>query len=336
MNTMRSMCIAALGFLLMAAAPRTALRGQSCDDHGRACVHPCVNECQPPPQTCTILVPQVVTEHRTMTVTRYRQETRERIVQTYRDVPVTKNVEEEYTVMVPQTRTRTVEDVINHPAIHDIGLRKTKMIPVVEARQTKRTVCRLEPFQEERTVCESVNTCVPGSSQPANGPADSNLPPPPPSTTDVQTPPRLSIKLASLSTTASQDESCSQKVCDSCPTQIQRKINVTVMKPVSEVETIDYPVTSFKSDSLMQTVSYHLFDPEKVMREEQYTVQVPEKRTRTKQITVSERVPEQRREEYTVTVPYLEQVQVPVKTVRYVPKTITEPIAPPCRSCDNY
>ncbi len=337
MSAIRFIGIALLGSSLITTALGAPLRGESCVNPGQACAQPCASDCSPPPQSCTIMVPQVVTEQRTMTVTRYREETRERVVQTYRDVPVTKNVEEEYTVMVPQTRTRTIEDVINHPAYHDIELRKTKMIPTVEARQTKRTVCRLEPFQEERTVCETVNSCISNPPQPANWPADYSVPPPPPSTTDLQAPPPpQSIKFASLSTAACHDDSCDQKPCEACPAQIQRKINVTVMKPVNEVETIDYPVASFKPDSLMQTVSYYVFDQERVTRKEQYTVQVPERRTRIRQTTVTERVPEQQREEYTVMVPYLAQVQYPVKTLRYVPKTVTKPIAQPCQSCADY
>ena len=49
-----------------------------------------------------------------------------------RDVPVIKNTEEEYTVMVPQTRTRTIEETINHPVFRDISLRKTDMAPQIE------------------------------------------------------------------------------------------------------------------------------------------------------------------------------------------------------------
>ena len=71
-------------------------------------------------------------------VTRYRPEIRERMVTVYRDVPTTETIQEEYTVMVPETRTRTVADTINHPVYGDIQLRTTTMTPAVECVKQRR------------------------------------------------------------------------------------------------------------------------------------------------------------------------------------------------------
>jgi hypothetical protein len=333
MNTFKFIGFMALGLPALALAQQTPLYGHDCDSCGQWQAPAEVAQCRPLQQECTILVPQVVTEQRTMTVTRYRPETRERISQVYRDVPVTKNIEEEYTVMVPRTKTRTVEDTINHPVFRDIELRKTKLTPIVEVRQTIRTVCRMVPVQEERTVCEVVNPCHPDSAQPTQEPADYNAPPPPPVTTNLSAPAQTSIKLVSLSGTPYPDGACNQPACSACPTVVQKKIYVTVMKPVNQRETVDYPVSKFQPNARFQNVSYYEFEPEKITREEQYTVNEPEQRTRTRQITVMQSVPEQRREKYTVSVPYLEQIEFPVKTLRWIAKTVVEPIVSPCPSC---
>ena len=79
------------------------------------------------------------------------------MITVYRDVPTTKTVEEEYTVMVPEVRRRTVEDTINRPVYRDIELRVTAMAPQIETRQATRTVCRMVPVQKERTVSETAD-----------------------------------------------------------------------------------------------------------------------------------------------------------------------------------
>ena len=48
-------------------------------------------------------------------------------------------------------------ETINHPVYRDIELRKTTVTPQIEAREASRTVCRMVPVQEERTVCEVVD-----------------------------------------------------------------------------------------------------------------------------------------------------------------------------------
>ena len=92
----------------------------------------------------------MVTEYQTCWRTRYRSEVRQRMVTVYRDVPTTRTVQEEYTVMVPQTRTRTVAETINHPVYGDIQLRTTAMTPEVDVRQTTQTVTQMVAFQEAR------------------------------------------------------------------------------------------------------------------------------------------------------------------------------------------
>ncbi len=99
MNLVKTIVYLSLGLLAAAAALQIPLQAQTCDT-----CEPAAQACQPAPRECTVWVPQIVFENRTITVARYRHETRERMVLVNRDVPVIKNIEEEYTVMVPQTR----------------------------------------------------------------------------------------------------------------------------------------------------------------------------------------------------------------------------------------
>jgi hypothetical protein len=297
------------------------------------------------------MVPTVVMEKQKQTVTRYRHETRERAVVVYREVPEKKTVEEEYTVMIPQKRTRTVEVAIDRPVAQNLELRTTTLTPHTETRQTTQTVCRMVPVEVEKTICEVVNPCA-GERSPAVRPAeaensprdlirtvsytagtntektatevaatstdrDPNEPPPPPRRT-VNEPPA-----------GTACDSCGTPACDSCapccPQVVRRNIKVTCMRPVSQQETIEYPVTQFQPNVQSRAISYNVLESRKESREEEYTVEVPEKRTRTREVTVMRTVPVEKKEKYQVTVPYQEQIEVSVPRLHWVPQAVTVP-----------
>ena len=205
-----------------------------------------------------------------------------------------------------------MEDTINHPVFRDISLRKTDMTPQLEARQATRTVCRLVSFQEERTVYDTVNQC------------DSNAPPP---TAQAAAPPGDRPVAGACPT-------CPQPACNVCTqVTVPKKITTTCMKPVSEEETVEYPVISLQPSAQLQNVSYYEFQPEIKTHEEQYTVEVPEKRVRTRQVIEMRTVVNETPEKYTVLVPYHEKVQVPCPVLRCVPVQISLPAAPSCDTC---
>jgi hypothetical protein len=294
-------------------------------------------QCCPAPVVCAPT--PVVMEKQKMTVRRYRNETRERLVTVYRRVPEGQSVEEEYTVMVPQTRLRNVDVTINEPVPQSIELRTTTMTPITETRQATQTVCRMIPVQQERTVCEVVYpSCAERSPTPptpttenqvrnsirtvafarsANGDRDPNAPPPPPTANQPSAnPPPAGAACDSCGAPASCD-TCTP--C--CPQVVRRVVKVTCMQPISEQQTIDYPVTRFEPNVQARTVGYNLLEPRTETRVEEYTVDVPEKRTRTRDVTVWRTVPVEKKEQYQVTVPYKEQIEV------------TVPCAPPPANC---
>jgi hypothetical protein len=332
---------------------RSAARGQCCSPPVEICPAE-VTSCAPAAAPATCLVPQVVMEKHKKTVVRYRRETRERPVTVYREVPEKKTVEEEYTVMVPQQRTRTVEVSVDHPVGQNLELRTTTMTPRTEVRQATRTVCRMVPVEEERTIYEVVSPCGGGRSgdRPAaeengsrtairtvalerrgdaeplalaaagNPQWDRSEPPPPPSGNGA----------AGNAPCAT----CGTPTCGNCapacpPQVVCRTVKVTCMRPVPRQETVDYPVTKFQPDVDTRQVSYNILESRKEFREEQYTVEVPQKRTRTREVTVTRTVPVQDKEKYQATIPYREEIEVSVPRLRWVPQAIPAP--PPTFDC---
>jgi hypothetical protein len=368
MSVMKPILWASYGLFAVAAMASRRSTGDVCDS---GCAPPPPPACQPQTVERTIMVPEIVTEYHTRRVTRFRPEAREREVVVYRTVPATRTIEEEYTAMVPETRTRTVADVINHPVYRDIELRTTAMAPQVEARQSTRTVCRLMPFQEQRTVCEVVPSVVgcaapvsrtvgyggvemsvadAAGAQPALPPnwhpprerSDPNAPPSPthPGTATsvdrlpVMPPPSAPPPSETVGPIGPTCGAC-QPACTTCPQVVQRTINVTCMKPVEQQETIQYPVTHFKPNVEAQTVSFYEYEPETVTHEESYVVDVPERRVRAREVSTTRTVAEKQMQPYTELVPYEDQIQVPVCTLRCVPKKITVPAAPSCGACSG-
>ena len=245
----------------------------------------------------------MVTEYQTQCVVRYRPQVCQRMVTVYRDVPTDKTVEEQYTVLVPQQRTRTVSDVVNRPVYGDIQLRTTRMIPEVDVRQASYTVTQMVPVQEERVARPAC--CATAA---------------PPSPARRPDPPATCRRRRSHAAAASVAGGCNG-CCEPCPC----KVCVTSWKPVPQQVRVQYPLTRFKPESRLDTVSFYEYKPETRLREESYVVQVPETKTRTRHITVMRTVAEQRPEQYTVMVPYQEQIQVPVVSCRCVEQTVALP-----------
>jgi hypothetical protein len=226
------------------------------------------------------------------------------MVTVYRDVPTTESVQEEYTVMVPETRTRTVADTTIHPVYGDIQLRTTSMTPEVDVRQATQTVTEMVAVQEQRVANCGCSPASPPSATPEETPAN-----PPPARSD---------STSSTSTTETQVGGACNTCCNPCLCPVC----VTCWKPVSHQVTVRYPVTRFTPNSRVDTVAFYEYQPETKFRQEAYVVQVPETRSRTRHFTVMRPVAEQQPERYTITVPYQECIEVPVQTCRWVEQTV--------------
>ena len=102
--------------------------------------------------TVTVMCPKKSVETRTRTETRYRTETRTRTYNVVRMVPETKQVQENYTVLVPQKRTRTVNYTVRRPVTEQVPVTYTVRVPKTEQRTGYRTVRRIVNVPGTRTV----------------------------------------------------------------------------------------------------------------------------------------------------------------------------------------
>ena len=120
-------------------------------DRRRGNAEPC-----PPAQTyeCTVMVPEMVTEMRTISVCEWRSEQRQHTYTACRMVPETRQVTYEYTVPSYETRTREFVYSVFKPVLSTQQCEYTVMVPHTEKRQGTRRVCEMVPVEMSRTVCE--------------------------------------------------------------------------------------------------------------------------------------------------------------------------------------
>ena len=253
--------------------------------------------------TCTVMVPERVMETRTRCVTKYRQEERTRTYNVMRCIPETQQIEEMYTVLVPQQRTRTVSYTVRRPVTEQVQVKYMVRIPQREARPGYRTVRRVVRETQMRTVAvrgghwETRTYTVP-TCDPCGCPT-------------VRT--------------------CCRRVW--VPTCETRQVPCTVCRVVCERVPCTYYVTTYRCEERMRTVCRTRFECEQRTREVCYTVCVPEQRTRTRCVTTYRRECEPHTTTYTVCVPYVEQQEYQVSVCRMVPKQIQVPRAPCCDPC---
>ena len=90
---------------------------------------PCA-PCAPTMVERTIYVPQYTTQTRKVMVTEYKQEQRTRTYTHWTCVPETKQMTQEYTVMVPHQRTREVTCNVSVPVMNTVNKQYTVQVPV--------------------------------------------------------------------------------------------------------------------------------------------------------------------------------------------------------------
>ena len=209
------------------------------------------------------------------------------------------------------------------------------MVPHREKREGTRTVCKVVPVTETRTV-----TCDQGHWETQ--------------TTDV---PCNCCQCRS---------SCAPHVRHVCkrvwvPNVVTKEVEVTVhrreteevpyeyfvtvMKPEerahthkvcewkTETRTKTVRVCNYEREERTRTMQVCEYKPETRTRTVNYTVCVPETRTRTYNVTNYRRVAEEKTQTYDVCIPYTEQQEVEVQVCKMVPKTITVPVCESCNSC---
>lgn len=324
--------VLALGGLSLGSAPseagifRSRMRGScgSCCDVGCA---PACNTCSTSYtyESRTIMVPQMVTETQTVKVMENKFETRSQKVTRYRSVPVTEQVPYTYTVMQPETRTRTENYQVCVPVSRAETRSYTVMVPQQEKRTGTRQVARVvaetvsvpvtrdrgrwEERCVERPCATACNTCCPtGGRRGLFGR-------------------RFAGYAGDCGVNACCEASCApatttvmQRVwVPSCVTTTEQR---TVNRVRCETENFEYTCTVMKPETRQQTVNVTSYEMRPQSREVSCTVMVPKTQTGTRAVTTCKTESYEETVNYTVCVPQQVQRQVQVQVCKMVPRTI--------------
>ena len=310
----------------------------------------CRSGCAPAtcaPATCaptyvekTVCVPTWVMETRTVDVIECTTEQRQKTCTVYRQVPETKTIETQCTVMVPETRTKTCNYTVCTPVWRDVEKQYTVMVPHKETRQGTRKVCKMEQVTETRTVCKDQGhweeqvvevpcSCTKYRSCRARRGCCSARRCGSDCGSDCGS--ACGGNTGCGGSSCSNTVTCTKKVW--VPNIVQEEVEVTCSKPVLVEEPYEYCVTVCKPETRTCTVKVCEYVKEERTREVQYTVCVPQQRTVTRQVCVVKCIPEERVVTYTVQVPHRVQKQVQVRVCKMVPKTVQVPCCPPRQRC---
>jgi hypothetical protein len=246
-----------------------------------------------PPQTreCTIMMPEMVTEMRTITVCDWRAEQRQETYMACRMVPETREVPYEYTVPTYETRTREFVYSVFKPVLSSFNRDYTVMVPYTEKRQGVRSECRMVPVEMTCTVCEDHGAW------------------------------RQMFQHDGCGCCGSCSRACRTWI----PKLQPREIKYTVMRPEMHDVPYEYEVTLCHPEKRTETVQVCNYVAQPQTRSVPYTVCVPVTKTGIREITCYHRVEEPATYTYTVQVPYSVEKQVPVQVCRMVAKKVTLP-----------
>ena len=283
------------------------------------CCAPCVQVAQPE-LVCVereVHVPQWVLETRTVKCVEYRPETREKSITVMRTVPVQREVERRYTVLVPQIETDTVTYTVAVPVWEDKEVEYTVLVPRKDVREGVRKVRRTVPVTETRTVVkdqghwEEQEVTVPVVRHAAFR---------------ARRMARRARKLGCCTPCVDPCQVCEvTQVCKVwVPDLVEEEVEVTVMRHEVVEEPYEYVVLKHEPEVRTKTVKVCRTELEERTKEVRRKVMVPEERVKTLTLTSYEREPEEKTVTYTVLVPHEVEREVQVRVCRMVPKTVKQ------------
>ncbi len=236
--------------------------------------------------TKTSMVPATVMETRQVQSVEYRNEVRERSVTVYEQVPETRQVATEHTVLVPQTRHRT--ETISVQVPYERLVREIYAVDNVqtETRTRKQLVRRDVPSAELRTTITHAEVVKRSRKSDLGGV-------------------RAHLEIHGSSKTEEL---------------------VTATRPQLFEQTIAYDVQVNRPEMRTRMVKQTEYRTELRNRSVPETVHVPKVEVRTHQVNEMRSVPRQRTESFTVQVPYVVTKQVQVPVTKMVPQQFVEQV----------
>lgn len=236
--------------------------------------------------TKTIMVPQTVMETREVQSVEYRDEVRERSYTVYDQVPETRQVTTQHTVMVPETRQRTETYSVQVPFERGVPQNYTVEKIHTETRTGTRQICKCVPKTEMRTTITGGEVIKRSVDSPNGG-----------------------VKVQTV-------------VIGGCKTQEP----VTVMRKQTIQQTYTYNVSVPRTETHTRMLKQTDYRSETRTREVPEVVQVPKLETRTHNMTEMKSVPRQKTDRYTERIPHVVTKQIQTPVTRTVAQQITEQV----------
>jgi len=318
MSSLKRISVVGLAAGLSIAFASTALAGRghhrggcapACDAAPCEAAAPCAPAPAPKMVERTIMVPQTVTENRTVKCTEYTNETREKKITVMNRVPKTQTVTREYTVLVPKTETRTVSYQVCKPVMTTETETYNVCVPHTETKNGVRKVCKQVSVPKTRKV--TVDQGHWETSAPAAEAGCGHR----------------------RGCGGCGDCGCAPVACRKwVPNLVEKEVAYTACEMVTEEVPYTYNVVTMSTESRTRDVQRCNYVMQTQTRDVPYTTCVAEKKSRTFEVQTYECVPAEKTVSYTVCVPHEVEKQVQVQVVKMVPKTVT---VPECGGCDS-
>lgn len=268
----------------------------------------------------TVYVPMLMKERRTVHVTEYHHEVRQRTVNVSRYVPETKAVREVYMAMVPEVHERVENYRVQKPVWREVEQQVVVQVPQVERRAGVRHVCRPVQTQEMRTIVRDQGQW---EEVPCESPCFS--------AGYIDGCGRVARRLRGCGGCGGCGECAYDAGCGGAvvhthrvwrPNLVTEQVPVTVWRYENTEEPFEYSVTVFKPEVQVRRVKVCDFVAEERQRTVKYTVCVPQRRERVRNITTYRVLCEPQVQNYTVRVPHVATREVDVTVCRMVPKQV--------------
>ena len=234
----------------------------------------------------TIMVPTTVLETRQTQSVEYRDEVRERAVTVYDQVPETRVITTEHTVLVPETRQRIEQFEVQVPFVRNVPESITVQTLQTETRTGTRLITRCVQGTELRTVSTGGQVVRRGMASDKGG-----------------------VKVQST-------------IVGACTKQVA----VPVTKRLLIEQTIEYDVHVARPITTTRMVQQTESRTEIRSRTVPEIVQVPRVQTRTHEVTELKTVPRQTTESFIERVPHVVTRDIQVPVTKMVPRTVTEQV----------
>lgn len=279
--------------------------------------------CEPVAQCVekTIMVPQFVTEMRTVRCREYEPQQREYTVNRVRWVRETETVERKCTEWVREERVKEVTYTVCKPVWVEETRTRTVMVPKKVTVEGTRKVCKMVPVEETRTVCVDEGhweerPCKPGLLGRCRLCRH-----------------RCQPTVKACCEVDACAPACTPAVtCCTCkvwvPNIVKKEVTVTCHKPQWTEEPCTYTKVVCEPVEKEYTVRVCKWEKEEVTRECKYTVCVPKEVVKPVQVVRCRKVVEPITKTCTVMVPKIVEKEVPVRVCKMVPKTIQVPVCP--------